>query len=109
MDLSVIDFAGLKELQKNVANEIAKREREERARTLSDIRQLAETRGFSLNEVLGDVVGTKKSKTAGRKVDAKYRHPENPDLSWTGRGRQPRWISELIAQGKKLEDLLISN
>jgi DNA-binding protein H-NS len=48
---------------------------------------------------------------AGRKlckVAPKYRNPANPKETWTGRGKQPRWMAELTAKGnKKPEDFLI--
>lgn len=28
----------------------------------------------------------------------KYRHPENPELKWTGRGRQPKWLEEALEE-----------
>jgi DNA-binding protein H-NS len=40
-------------------------------------------------------------------VEAKYRHPENAELTWTGRGRKPVWVQELLTAGKTLEDLAI--
>ncbi|RBK87351.1 DNA-binding protein, partial [Xanthomonas oryzae pv. oryzae] len=48
---------------------------------------------------------------AGRKlgkVPPKYRNPANAQETWTGRGKQPRWLAELTAAGKKVEDFLIS-
>ena len=48
--------------------------------------------------------------TEGRslgKVAPKYRNPANPQETWTGRGRQPRWLAGETAAGKKLEDFLI--
>ncbi|WP_016850206.1 H-NS family nucleoid-associated regulatory protein, partial [Xanthomonas citri] len=48
---------------------------------------------------------------AGRKlgkVPPKYRNPGNAQETWTGRGKQPRWLAELTAAGKKVEDFLIS-
>ncbi|WP_407690599.1 H-NS histone family protein [Rhodophyticola porphyridii] len=45
---------------------------------------------------------------ASRKVSApKYRHPDNPSITWTGRGRRPTWINEALAAGKSLEDFEI--
>ena len=41
------------------------------------------------------------------KVAPKYRNPANPQETWTGRGRQPRWLAGETAAGKKLEDFLI--
>ena len=37
-------------------------------------------------------------------VAVKYRHG---DYTWTGRGRQPKWIGEYVANGGNLDDLLV--
>jgi len=37
----------------------------------------------------------------------KYRHPEFPDLSWSGRGKKPKWVEAwLQTAGQTLEQLL---
>lgn len=38
---------------------------------------------------------------------ARYCNPANPEQTWTGRGKQPEWLREQIANGARLEDLLI--
>jgi DNA-binding protein H-NS len=35
-----------------------------------------------------------------RRVPIKYRHPEQPSLVWSGRGKVPRWVAELQQQGR---------
>jgi DNA-binding protein H-NS len=42
------------------------------------------------------------------KVYPKYRNPERPYETWSGRGKQPRWVSAQLSSGKKVGDLLIS-
>jgi DNA-binding protein H-NS len=42
-----------------------------------------------------------------RKVDPKFRNPEPPHETWSGRGRQPRWVSKMLEAGKSLDDLRI--
>lgn len=42
------------------------------------------------------------------KVRPKYRNPKG-DETWTGRGKQPRWLSAQLKSGKKLNDFLISH
>ena len=39
---------------------------------------------------------------------AKYRNPDNPALTWSGRGKRPAWVNEALAAGKTLEDLAVS-
>ena len=42
-------------------------------------------------------------------VKAKYAHPENTSLTWSGRGRTPKWVSDYEAKkGNKLKDLEIA-
>ena len=43
------------------------------------------------------------------KVAPKYRNPENPSETWTGRGRQPRWMTAAIKNGKKKSQFVIAN
>jgi DNA-binding protein H-NS len=42
------------------------------------------------------------------KVHPKYRNPERPFETWSGRGKQPRWVGAQLRTGKKVDDLLIS-
>ena len=41
----------------------------------------------------------KKSARIGVKVPVKYRHPEDPEKTWTGRGVMPTWLKALINAG----------
>ena len=43
----------------------------------------------------------------GTKLKAKYRNPAKRTETWAGRGHKPRWLSSLIAKGKKLEDFAV--
>jgi DNA-binding protein H-NS len=76
------------------------------ARKLKDARAELEAKarelGVSLEAVMSVSVGRAKSAVA-----AKYRHPENSELTWTGRGRTPKWVVAHEAQGGSRNDLLI--
>jgi DNA-binding protein H-NS len=41
------------------------------------------------------------------KVLPKYRNPKNPAETWSGRGKQPRWLTAQLLSGKKANDFLI--
>jgi DNA-binding protein H-NS len=41
-----------------------------------------------------------KSARKGIKVPVKYRHPEDPEKTWTGRGVMPTWLKALINEGR---------
>jgi DNA-binding protein H-NS len=48
-----------------------------------------------------------RSSRQGVKVAIKYRNPDDPRQTWSGRGRQPRWLAALTLQGRRLEDFRI--
>jgi DNA-binding protein H-NS len=43
------------------------------------------------------------------KVLPKYFNPSAPAETWSGRGRQPRWIVAALKSGRKLEEFRISD
>ncbi len=84
----------------------------------SRILKFAKSEGYSIEELFGSAGASKptrakvakKATTAGRKlgkVAPKYRNPANTKETWTGRGKQPRWLAAYVASGKKPEDFLI--
>jgi DNA-binding protein H-NS len=42
------------------------------------------------------------------KVFPKYCNPNDPSQTWSGRGKTPRWVNELLVSGKNIEELRIS-
>ncbi len=105
MDLTTLTVVQLRELQQQIPAEIKRRESQEKTNVLNELKELAKAKGYSLDELLGG--REVKVKVAGTKVKAKYRHPANPELQWTGRGRQPKWVAEWLAGGNALEALVI--
>lgn len=72
---------------------------------------LAKAEGYTIAELFGGKApaAKKAAKKAGttRKVAPKYRNPANAKETWSGRGKQPRWLAEQVKKGKKPEDFLI--
>lgn len=79
--------------------------------------QQAKAEGYTLEELFGTGAAAttaprgpgrvaKKARKLG-KVPPKYRNPANPEETWTGRGRQPRWLAALTAEGRQVEEFLI--
>lgn len=82
------------------------------------LRAAAKAEGYTLEELFGGKAAgataarkpRKASKTKGRKlgkVAPKYRNPAKTSETWSGRGKPPRWMAPLLAQGRKPEDFLI--
>ncbi len=97
-----MSFAELKKLEKELARTISGYAERQKAEARSEVEAVARKFGFSLSELVGAAAPVKRSTAV-----AKYRHPENADLTWSGRGRKPGWITEGLARGKSLEDFAI--
>jgi DNA-binding protein H-NS len=41
------------------------------------------------------------------RVFPKYRNPQTPSETWSGRGKQPRWLAAAIKTGRKIEEFRI--
>ena len=81
---------------------IQEREQQEAAALREEVTKKAEAAGIDVDLVLG-----LKAAKRGAKSKPKYRNPGNPKQTWTGKGRKPAWIEELLGQGKSLEELAI--
>lgn len=90
----------LVELEGRVRKAIASAKDRERAELKNKIASLAENAGFSVSELFG---GGRK----GTKVAVKFRNKDNPSETWTGRGRQPKWLAARLSKGAKLNDFAI--
>ena len=39
----------------------------------------------------------------------KFRNPAEPSQTWSGRGRQPRWLTAQLRSGKRIDDFRIKS
>jgi DNA-binding protein H-NS len=94
--------------------------RERGTKRLEELRQLAREAGFEVSLTKIGESGGKRGRPRTRerrvekgtdrrrrKVQPKYRNPENESETWSGRGRKPRWVEMALAHDRKLEDLAI--
>ena len=101
-DLEALSLSELKKIQKDVAKAIATFEDRQKAEARAKVEALARDLGYSLAELIGT-----ETKPSRAPVAAKYRHPENPGLTWSGRGRKPQWFVEALEAGKTASELAI--
>ncbi|MCK4083763.1 H-NS histone family protein [Acinetobacter radioresistens] len=50
----------------------------------------------------------KSNRAPRRPIPIRYRSTVNPEDTWTGRGKQPKWLQALIQQGHKIEEFEVS-
>ena len=100
LNLEGLSLSELKKILKDVAKAIFTFEDRKKAEARAKAEALARELGYSLAELVGT-----ETKTSRAPAAAKYRHPENPALTWSGRGRKPQWFVEALEAGKTASDL----
>ena len=104
-DLERLSFKELTDLQGKIQKALAYTREAERTTLKQKMAALAESHGFSVAELFGGVSGRPKN---GKPIGAaKYVNPANKAQTWTGRGRRPFWLDDLLKAGHSLSDFEI--
>jgi len=101
VNISGLSLPELRALQEQIKQEVKNREHEDVAKAREQILAIAQRVGIPLKDIMGSEV---RVKTA---VAVRYRHPSDPSLQWTGRGRQPKWVKDWVGSGKALDALRV--
>jgi DNA-binding protein H-NS len=101
-NLAVLSLAELRELQKSITKAISTFEARQKAEAREKVEMLAKDLGFTLAELTAPEE-PKRKRAPSTKI---YRHPENPTLTWSGRGRKPSWFAAHVDAGKEPGELL---
>ena len=105
-DISNLSVEQLKRLQAEAEALIATKKDQAIEDAYNQILAIADGLGFSIEELL-ELGEQKRKKTTRKAVEPRYRNKNNPEQTWTGRGKQPRWLVAELEKGAKLEDFLI--
>lgn len=106
LDINSLSINELESLTQKASILIEEKREQNLDEAYSRIVQIAQEAGLTLEELVER--GTKKTVQAAKKpVKPRYQNPDNTNETWTGRGKQPRWLAEKIKAGAKPEDFLI--
>ena len=102
----------LRDLQKLIANEISTRMDQERHEAVFKVQKIASELGMSLEELIASTSRkspvAKTAKVVRNPAAVKYRHPQDPELTWTGRGMAPKWFKDFQAANGSVDALLVA-
>lgn len=104
-DISNLTVAELKRLTNEAEALIEAKKDQELDAAYQQVVQIASDHGVSVEELVAR--GAKAAKTTRKPVAPRYRNPNNQQETWTGRGKQPRWLAAKIAEGASLDSFLI--
>jgi DNA-binding protein H-NS len=94
-NLEALSLKELRQLHKDLAKAISTYEDRHKAEARAKLDVIAKEMGYSLADLIGGEVKPGRAPAA-----AKYRHPENAAVTWSGRGRKPHRFANHINAGK---------
>lgn len=100
LDLEKLSLRELRDIRNKLDKAISTYEDRRKREALAAAETAAREFGFSLADLA-------EAKANRSKVAPKYANPADPEATWTGRGRKPRWVVDALDAGRKLEDLEI--
>ncbi|MHA6204477.1 H-NS histone family protein [Dyella soli] len=105
-----VDIKNLNHNQLNdLINKAQLRQNELRKEKVGKLREkihaLIKAEGYTFEDIFGH--GRAKVRRTGVTVAPKYRNPADPEQTWSGRGKRPRWFNDALKAGKKEKDLAI--
>ena len=83
-------------------------EKRELEKRLAQLRREKETRQSQTPDPRS-LEGAPRTRRKYPRVFPKYRNPEEPSETWSGRGKQPRWLAAALKTGRTIEEFAISN
>lgn len=107
IDLTTMSSKELSDLQGQVENALKEAVVREKAQARMAAEKAAAEFGFSLTDVFGAADGIRRKADDRPVSPPKYRNPEDPMQTWTGRGRKPAWFNDALANGASPEELEI--
>lgn len=106
-----LDVLSIEELQNVIIDAqrlITKKKKAELKNARLQAEKLAAELGFTLEELLKGKADEEQAPAKVRKpVEIRYRNPANTEETWTGRGKQPRWLAAAMTAGKSLADFAV--
>ena len=109
LDLEAMDFDELWLLHEHLTQILSEKisaeklELEKRLAQLNRAEPIAETKGSSPEKRLD-----RPPRRKYPKVLPKYCNPSAPEETWSGRGKQPRWLAAALQSGHRLEEFRIA-
>ena len=108
--LASLSLEELIALKSDIDKQIIKIQKVQKKEILRKMNEMAKEAGYgSVSDVAGGAAGRKPRTDKGVRLPAKYRSPDDPNKTWSGKGRAPQWILDYESKkGSSREDLLIA-
>ena len=98
IDLSGLNIDQLSDLVGKAQSEMASREKKKRKDLRSELERRVAADGYKFADIFPELGNGAANGSRRQKRPAKYRNPQNPDHTWSGIGRTPRWVAAIVEE-----------
>ena len=98
IDLSGLNIDELSNLVGKAQSEMASREKKRRKDLRSELERRVATDGYKMGDIFPELGSANGIGARRQKRPAKFRNPQNPDESWSGIGRTPKWVQAILQE-----------
>ena len=98
IDLSGLNIDQLSDLVGKAQSEMASREKQRRKDLRTELERRVAADGYKMGDIFPELGKGGASGTGRRKMPAKFRNPQNPEETWTGIGRSPKWVRAIMSE-----------
>lgn len=112
--LRELPIESLEELVARATELLAQRREEKRTAFVAEVSERAKHLGIPLDQLIAELSGRNqgsegRGRRASHSAPIKYRDPDNPADSWSGRGKQPNWLRQKLSEGRQIDEFLVSS
>ena len=97
--------AELQAMIEDASRALKDKQQGKRREVIGKIKQLAASIGVGVEIIDAATASPRK----GRKVPIKFQNPDNLSEQWSGRGVRPKWLQNLLNQGRRLEEFEVQS
>ena len=98
IDLSGLNIDQLTDLVGKAQSEMASREKKKRKDLRSELERRVAADGYKIGDIFPELGAATGTGARRQKRPAKFRNPQNPDDTWSGIGRTPRWVAAIVKE-----------
>ena len=103
-NVDALSLGELLRLNKSVSKAISNYDGRQKAYARQKLEAIAKSMGYSILDLF-----VKPDRAIAAPAVPKFRHPQDGNLTWSGRGRTPRWFIQAIMAGMTTEDLTVES
>ena len=98
IDISGLNIDQLTDLVGKAQAEMASRERQRRKDLRSELERRVAADGYKMADIFPELGSGAANGRQRQKRPAKYRNPQDPDQTWSGIGRSPKWVQAILEE-----------